>query len=67
VWSLGSRFTIKAPAGITEERFALVEAVALQATELPLHIHYREDEAWYILDGKMTKIVKEKVNQASVS
>jgi mannose-6-phosphate isomerase-like protein (cupin superfamily) len=65
VWSLGGRFTIKAPAGITEQRFALVEAVAFQATEPPLHIHHREDEAWYILDGKMTFYIGDEVLEAA--
>jgi len=65
VWSLGGRFTAKATAAITEERFALVEAVAFQATEPPLHIHHREDEAWYILDGKMTFYVGDEVLEAT--
>ena len=65
VWSLGGRFTAKATAGVTEERFALVEALAFQATEPPLHIHHREDEAWYILDGKMTFYVADEVLEAT--
>jgi hypothetical protein len=52
VWSLGGRFTAKATAAVTQQRFALVEAVAFQAAEPPLHIHHREDEARYILDGE---------------
>ena len=35
VWSLGGRFTAKATADVTEERFALVESVAFQSTEPP--------------------------------
>src|SRR5579862_9377162 len=54
VWSLGGRFTIKLAAKDTEERLALVEALAFESTEPPLHVHHREDEAWYVLDGKMT-------------
>ena len=65
VWSLGGRFTAKATAAVTEERFALVEAVAFQATEPPLHVHHREDEAWYILDGKMTFYVGDEVLEAT--
>jgi mannose-6-phosphate isomerase-like protein (cupin superfamily) len=53
-WSLGGRFTIKLEAAESETRFAVVEALAFQTTEPPLHIHHREDEAWYLLDGKMT-------------
>ena len=65
VWSLGGRFTTKADAAVTEERFALVEALAFQSTEPPLHIHHREDEAWYILDGKMTFYVADEVLEAT--
>jgi len=35
-------------------RFAIVESLAFRTTEPPLHIHRNEDEAWYILDGRMT-------------
>ncbi len=54
VWSLGGRFTIKLEDALAEGRWALVEALAFRSTEPPLHIHYREDEAWYILEGQMT-------------
>lgn len=65
VWSLGGRFTVKAAAAATEQRFALVEAVAFRATEPPLHIHHHEDEAWYILDGKMTFYVADEILEAT--
>lgn len=54
VWSLGGRFTIKADGTATGGRFGLVEATAWRSTEPPTHIHRREDEAWYVLDGQMT-------------
>lgn len=54
VWSLGGRFTVKADAAASGGRFALIEAVATRATEPPRHIHHREDEAWYVLEGQMT-------------
>jgi mannose-6-phosphate isomerase-like protein (cupin superfamily) len=65
VWSLGGRFTIKLAAAEAEERFALVEALAFQSTEPPLHIHRREDEAWYILNGKMTFYVGDQSLEAT--
>ena len=65
VWSLGGRFTIKVSEPDAEGRFALVEAVAFQSTEPPLHIHHNEDEAWYVLDGKMTFYVGDTVLEAS--
>ncbi len=54
VWSLGGRFTIKADGALTDDRFSLVESLAWRSTEPPVHVHHREDEAWYILDGQMT-------------
>lgn len=65
VWSLGGRFTAKANAADTEDRFALVEAVAFQSTEPPLHIHHHEDEAWYVVEGKMTFYVGDEVMEAT--
>jgi len=54
VWSLGGRFTMKVGEQAADGRFALVEALAFQTTEPPLHIHHHEDEAWYVLDGQLT-------------
>lgn len=54
VWSLGGRFTIKAGGANGSLALAVVEALAFRDTEPPLHIHRREDEAWYVLDGQMT-------------
>ena len=65
VWSLGGRFTTKAAAADTKNQFSLIEAVAFQATEPPLHIHHREDEAWYVIDGKMTFYVADDVLEAT--
>ncbi len=65
VWSLGGRFTAKLTASEAEDRFALVECLAFQSTEPPLHIHHREDEAWYVLDGKMTFYVADQVVEAT--
>jgi mannose-6-phosphate isomerase-like protein (cupin superfamily) len=64
VWSLGGRFTLKTSASDSEDRFALVEAVAFHSTEPPLHIHHREDEAWYLLDGQMTFYVGDQTFEA---
>jgi mannose-6-phosphate isomerase-like protein (cupin superfamily) len=64
VWSLGGHFTTKLTGTDAEGRFALVEALAYQSTEPPLHIHHREDEAWYILDGKLTFYVADQVIEA---
>jgi mannose-6-phosphate isomerase-like protein (cupin superfamily) len=64
VWSLGGRFTTKVVDAESLGRFALVEATAFRSTEPPLHIHHREDEAWYVLDGQMTFYVGDEVLEA---
>lgn len=65
VWSLGGRFTVKVGDKDAEGAFALVEALAFQSTEPPLHIHHNEDEAWYVLDGKMTFYVGDQTLEAT--
>ncbi|MEW5990003.1 MAG: cupin domain-containing protein [Chloroflexota bacterium] len=65
VWSLGGRFTVKLDAAGSEGRFALVDALAFRTTEPPLHIHHREDEAWYVLDGQMTFHIGDEVYVAN--
>jgi mannose-6-phosphate isomerase-like protein (cupin superfamily) len=54
IWSLGGHFTTKLDSDDTQGRWSFVEAVAFRATEPPMHIHHREDEAWYVIDGQMT-------------
>lgn len=64
VWSLGGRFTVKLDGSLAGGRVSLIEALATRATEPPVHIHHREDEAWYILDGGMTFFVGDEAHPA---
>lgn len=54
IWSLGGHFTPKIGGADTDDHFSLVEALAWRSTEPPLHVHQREHEAWYVLEGQMT-------------
>jgi quercetin dioxygenase-like cupin family protein len=54
VWSLGGRFTTKLAGKDADEQLALIEAVVWRGGEPPLHIHHREHEAWYVLEGQLT-------------
>jgi hypothetical protein len=54
VWYLGNLFTILAGSEDTEGRFALIEMLARKGTEPPRHVHHREDEAFYVLEGEIT-------------
>jgi mannose-6-phosphate isomerase-like protein (cupin superfamily) len=63
-WSLGGLFDIKAAASDTRAKFSLFEAVMTKLAEPPLHVHHREDEAWYVLEGKLTFHVGDLVLEA---
>lgn len=53
-WSLGGRFAIKVGSDLVDGRLALVEASLDRGGEPPLHIHHREDEIFYVVDGQLT-------------
>ena len=57
VWYNGSLMTFLATAEDTEGQFALIEAVSRKGNAPPPHIHHREDETFYILEGEMTASV----------
>lgn len=53
-WWLGMLAEIKATAADTGGQFTLVEVTCPPGYEAPLHVHYREDEAFLILEGSAT-------------
>ncbi len=53
VWVVGDRYTVKAAGEETGGAFALVEALVLPGGGPPPHIHRREDEAFYVLEGEL--------------
>jgi quercetin dioxygenase-like cupin family protein len=54
-WWLGVTLaTIKATGKETEGRYTLVEVVEPEGAEAPLHVHHREDEAFWVLEGELT-------------
>lgn len=54
VWAFsGDRYTVKMPSTGTAGAFALMEAVIPPLSGPPLHTHHKEDEAFYIVDGKL--------------
>ena len=50
----GGRNRIKAGTAETEGRLAIIETVIPPGREIPAHVHGREDEAWYIIEGLVT-------------
>jgi mannose-6-phosphate isomerase-like protein (cupin superfamily) len=53
VWFLDSRMSVKAGADQTNGAFAFIEWAAPVGFGPPLHIHDREDEAFYLLEGEL--------------
>jgi mannose-6-phosphate isomerase-like protein (cupin superfamily) len=54
VWHLGNLMVFKAVAAATGNRLAVWEELLPHHASPPLHVHHREDEAWYVLDGSLT-------------
>jgi len=50
---VGDTYTLKATAGSTGGNFGLVEASVPAGGGPPPHVHTREDEAFYLLDGEL--------------
>ena len=53
VWYNGSLMTFLATGEDTHGQFALIEAVARKGNVPPPHIHHREDEIFYVLEGEI--------------
>jgi quercetin dioxygenase-like cupin family protein len=53
IWVTGDRYTIKCGGRDTNGAFALVEAIVYPGNGPPPHIHSREDEAFYVLEGEL--------------
>ena len=54
LWFMGFLATIKASAGETGGRVAVIHHLGPQDAGSPLHVHHRENEWFYILDGELT-------------
>jgi len=52
-WVVGDTYTFKATRESTGGAFALVEASVPPGSGPPPHLHTREDEAFYLLDGEL--------------
>jgi quercetin dioxygenase-like cupin family protein len=53
-WWFGSLAVIKARAADTGGQLALIEVTEPPGAEAPLHVHHREDEGFWILEGEAT-------------
>ena len=54
VWYSGWLLTFLATGDETRGQFALMEQVARKGNVPPRHVHHREDETFYVVEGEMT-------------
>jgi quercetin dioxygenase-like cupin family protein len=54
LWAFGALGTLKATAETTAGRVFVIEQLAPRGAGSPLHVHHREDEWFYIIDGELT-------------
>ena len=64
LWWIGMLATIKATAEQTGGQYTLVEILAPEGFASPLHVHHREDEGFWILEGEMTFYVGDQTLKA---
>jgi quercetin dioxygenase-like cupin family protein len=64
-WWLGALAVIKATAADTGGQLTVMDVTDPPGVEAPLHVHHREDEAFWILDGDVTFEVGGKTIEAS--
>ncbi len=65
VWYSGWLMTFLATAEDTQGQFALIEGVARKGNVPPPHIHHREEESFYVLEGEMTVSVGDHTTKAT--
>jgi quercetin dioxygenase-like cupin family protein len=64
-WSLGELLTMLATAEQTGGAFSLMEERLPRGAEPPPHVHHREDEAFFVLEGNLSVRVGDETFSAS--
>ena len=64
-WWFGGLAEIKATAADTGGLLSIIEVTEPPGTEAPLHVHYRDDEGFWILEGDATFEVGDTTFEAS--
>jgi quercetin dioxygenase-like cupin family protein len=54
LWAFGGLVTVKSSAETTGGRVAVLEHLAGRGAGSPLHVHHREDEWFYVIEGELT-------------
>jgi len=61
VWYNGALMTFLVTGEDTHGQFALIEAVGRRGSDAPPHIHHREDEIFYVLEGEIVFSVSDRI------
>jgi mannose-6-phosphate isomerase-like protein (cupin superfamily) len=64
-WWFGALADIKATAADTGGQMTIVEVTEHPGAEAPLHVHHRDDEGFWILEGEVTFEVGDEIIKAS--
>jgi quercetin dioxygenase-like cupin family protein len=64
LWAFGTLAVVKASGETTDGRVFVVEHLAPRGAGSPLHVHHREDEWFYVLEGELTFWVGGEVSEA---
>jgi quercetin dioxygenase-like cupin family protein len=64
-WWFGALAEIKATAADTGGQMTIVEVTEHPGAEAPLHVHHRDDEGFWILEGEVTFEVGDETIEAS--
>jgi len=62
IWFVADTLTLKATAASTGKSFTVVECLTAPGGGPPPHVHTREDEFWYVLDGTFEIHIGDKVH-----
>ena len=65
-WFLGTLATIKAGHADTDGRTSVIEIIGPKGSGSPLHVHRREDEWFYVLEGELTFWIGGRIIEAPV-
>ncbi len=65
LWVANELMTFKVSSEDTGGMYALTDSVVLPQGEAPLHVHHREDEAFWVLEGELEILVGEDTFRAS--
>lgn len=60
LWVLGDLYTFKATGKQTNGDYIVIEQIIQPQNGPPPHIHHREDEAFYVLEGRFSFLCADK-------